>query len=154
MTTIAGKKLVHAPLASANALLQAVLGAHPAPSGTGARFVLRAGEAEQPAIVTLHPLHRPEDMTPRYGVHWEAEGGGRFPIFDGELVIGADEDYNSFFLVLDGTYVPPGGVPGYVFDAVIGHHIAQEAMHGLLDEICAEAERRFADAESAKHVPI
>jgi hypothetical protein len=117
-------------------------------------MVLRAGEAEQPAIVTLHPLHRPEDMTPRYSVHWEAEGGGHFPIFDGELVIEADEDYNSFFLALDGEYVPPGGLPGYVFDAVIGHRIADAAVHGLLSEICAEAERRFAAAEAAKPVHI
>jgi hypothetical protein len=152
MTMIADKKLVHAPLASASTFLQAVLAAHPAPSGPGARILLRAGEAEQSAIITLHPLHRPEDMTPRYGVHWEAEGGGRFPMFDGELVIEADEDYNAFLLVLNGTYVPPGGLPGHVFDAVIGHRIAQEAAHGLLNEICLETERRFTDAEAAKHV--
>jgi hypothetical protein len=154
MTIITDKTLVHAPLASASAFLQAVLAAHPAPGGSGARILLRAAQAEQSAIITLHPLHHPEDMTPRYGVHWEAEGGGRFPIFDGELVIEADEDYNTFFLVLNGTYVPPGGLPGYVFDAVIGHRIAQEAAHGLLNEIGTETERRFAEQEAAKRVPL
>src|ERR1700734_2836318 len=97
MTSIVEKELVHAPLASADRLLQAFFAAHPAPEGPRARIMLRAGDAAQPAIVELTQAHRPQDMTPRYAIHWEAEGGGLYPNFDGELSVEADEDYNAFW---------------------------------------------------------
>jgi hypothetical protein len=150
MTAIVQRELVHAPLASANTFLQAFFAAHPAPNSPDARIVLRAGDAAQPAIVSLHPAHRPEDMTPRYSVNWAAEGGGPYPVFDGELTIGSDEDYNAFWLVLDGAYSPPGGVAGQVFDAVIGHRIATASARGLLTEIRSEIETLFGAQESAK----
>lgn len=150
MTAIVEKELVHAPLASASPLLQAYFSAHPAPSGDGARVVLRAGEVAQPAIVTLHPNHKPADMTPRYRVHWEAEAGGPYPVFDGELTIGADEDDHAFWLVLDGRYAPPGGAAGAVFDAVVGHRIAAASARGLLGEMRAEIESVFKAEERAK----
>jgi hypothetical protein len=150
MTAIAQKELVHAPLASANTLLQAFFAAHSAPNGPNARIVLHAGDVAQSAIVSLDPAHRPEDMTPRYSVHWEAEGGGPYPVFDGELTIGSDEDYNAFWLVLDGAYLPPGGVAGQVFDAVIGRRIATASARGLLSEIRSEIEALFGAQESAK----
>ena len=150
MTAIVEKELVHAPLGSADTFLQAFLVAHPAPKGDGARIVLRAGDTAQSAIVTLHPARRPADMTPRYRVHWEAEDGGPYPDYDGELTIGADEDYNAFWLVLDGAYAPPGGVAGQLFDAVIGRRIAAASARGLLSEIRAEIEARFAAQEGAK----
>lgn len=150
MTAIAEKELVHAPLASADAFLKAYLAAHQAPKGDGARIVLQAGSMAQAAIITLHPAHRPADMTPRYKVHWEAEGGGPFPVFDGELTIGSDVDYNAFYVVIDGEYAPPGGIAGQVFDAVVGHRIATACARGLLNEIRTEIEARFAAQERAK----
>ena len=150
MSAIVEKDLVHAPLASANYFLQAFLAAHPAPKGAGARITLHAGDAAQPAIVSLEPAHRPEDMTPRYRVHWEAEGGGHFPIFDGELTVGADDDYDAFWLLLDGAYAPPGGVAGQLFDAVVGHRIAATSARGLLTEIRLEIEALFTAQERAK----
>ena len=150
MTAIVEKELVHAPLASANTFLQAFFAAHPAPKGPGARVLLHAGDTTQSAIVCLQPAHRPEDMTPRYKVQWEAEGGGPYPVFDGELTVGGDEDYNAFWLVLDGAYAPPGGVAGQVFDAVIGRRIAATSARGLLSEIRIEIEALFAAQESAK----
>jgi hypothetical protein len=154
MTTIVEKELVHAPLASADRLLQAFFAAHPAPEGPGARIMLRAGDAAQPAIVELRRAHRPQDMTPRYAIHWEAEGGGLYPNFDGELSVEADEDYNAFWFVLNGTYVPPGGVPGQLFDAAIGRHIAEATARGLLIEMRSETEAIFAAQESSKRAVV
>ena len=150
MSTIAEKELVHAPLASAGVFLEAYFAAHASPAIDGARVVLRAGDAAHTAIVTLTPAHRPEDMTPRYHVHWEAEGGGPYPVYDGELRIGADDDYNAFWLVLDGAYAPPGGIVGKLFDAVAGRAIAAASARGLLADIRAQIELLFAAQERAK----
>jgi hypothetical protein len=154
MTSIVEKELVHAPLASADRLLQAFFAAHPAPDGAGARIVLRAGETAQPAIVGLERVHRPEDMTPRYAIHWEAEGGGPYPDFDGELSVDADEDYNTFWFVLNGTYEPPGGVAGQLFDAAIGRRIAEATARGLLSEMRVETETLFAAQERTKRATV
>jgi hypothetical protein len=154
MTSIVEKDLVHAPLASADRLLQAFFAAHPEPDGAGAHIVLRAGEAAQAAIVTLKRAHRPADMTPRYAIHWEAEGGGLYPNFDGELSVESDEDYNAFWFVLNGSYEPPGGVAGQLFDAAVGHRIAETTARGLLSEMRAETEAIFAAQESAKRASV
>jgi hypothetical protein len=150
MTSIDEKELVHAPLASAGGFLEAYFAAHAGPKGDGARVTLHAGESAHTAIVTLTPAHRPEDMTPRFRVHWEAEDGGPYPIYDGELSIGADDDYDAFWLVLDGGYEPPGGPAGKVFDVVVGRGIAAAAARGFLAEIRTEIESRFGAQERAK----
>ena len=150
MTAIAERELVRAPLASANAFVQEYVAAHRAPKGNGARIILQAGEVAQAALITVDPAHRPEDMTPRYKVRWEAEAGGPYPVFDGELTIGSDVDYNAFWLVLDGDYAPPGGIAGQVFDAVIGRRIATACARGLLAEMRGDIEARFTAQEQAK----
>jgi hypothetical protein len=150
MSTIVEKELVHAPLAAADSLLQAFFAARPAPQGAGARIVLHAGDIAHAAIVRLGPAHRPEDMTPRYRVHWEAAATGPYPVFDGELLIGADNDYDDFWLLLDGTYMPPGGLAGKVFDAVAGHGIAVAVARNLLTEMRGAIETLFAAQEQAK----
>ena len=154
MTSIVEKDLVHAPLASADRILQAFFAAHPAPDGARARIVLHAGDVAQPAIVELTPAHRPEDMTPRYAIHWEAEGGGLYPNFDGELNVEADQDYNAFWFVLNGTYVAPGGVAGQLFDAAVGRRIAVATARGLLGEMRTETEAYFAAQERAKRATV
>lgn len=150
MSAIVERELVHAPLAAAGGFLEAFFASHAAAKGGGARVILHAGSAAHSAIVTLKSTHRPEDMTPRYRVHCEAEGSGPYPIYDGELSIGADMDYDAFWLVLDGAYAPPGGAAGKIFDAVAGHGIAIAAARGLLTEISAEIEVLFSDQERAK----
>lgn len=150
MSRITEKELVHAPLASAGDFLEAYFEGHAAPAGDGARVTLRAGETAHTAIVTLTPAHRPEDMTPRYHVHWEAEGGGPYPVYDGELHIGADNDYNAFWLVLEGSYAPPGGPAGLLFDVVVGRGIAAASARGLLADIRTVIESFFATQEHAK----
>jgi hypothetical protein len=144
------KQLVHAPLASAPHLIEAVLREHVPPNGSGSRIVLRAGGVAQAAIVGIRAIHRPADMTPRFAVHWEAEGDGPYPIFEGELHVEADEDYQTFFLTLEGGYEPPGGAAGQVFDAVIGRHVAIASARGLLQQLCTEIESLFAAEERRK----
>jgi hypothetical protein len=101
-------------------------------------------------MVRLEPAHRPEDMTPRYRVHWEGAEPGPYPVFAGELLIGADNDYDAFWLLLDGAYTPPAGIAGQVFDAVIGHRIATAVARNLLTEMRIAIETLFALQEQAK----
>jgi hypothetical protein len=150
MSSIDEKVLVHAPLASAARFLERYMAAHAVPTGTGSRVMLRAGELEKEAVVSLVAAHRPGDMTPRYAIHWEAEQPGPYPVFDGELTIAGDEDYNAFWLVVDGTYKPPGGIAGQVFDALVGHRIAETVTRGLGDAMRSEIETMFAEEEQRK----
>lgn len=149
MTEISEKQRISAPLASADRLLRAFFAAHPGPEGA-ARVVLHARDLQRPAVVTLTPAHRPGDMTPHYTVRWEAEGGGPYPVFRGELTVGGDEDYDSFWLRLAGGYEPPGGVAGKVFDVVLGHRIAEETARALLADMAGEIETQLAQEEAAK----
>jgi hypothetical protein len=150
MSSILEKVLVNAPLAAADSLLHAFVATHVVPDGAGARVVLHAGDVAHAAIVRLSSAHRPEDMTPRYRVRWEAADIGPYPVFDGELLIGADNDYEAFWLRLNGTYTPPGGVAGQVFDVLAGRRIATSVAYNLLSEMRAAIEAQFAAQEQAK----
>ena len=149
MTKISTRQRVQAPLGSANRLLQRFLTEHPGPDGA-ARIVLHGAGLERSAIATVTPAHRPQDMEPRYRVHWEAEGGGPYPVFDGILSIGADEDYSAFSLDLDGGYEPPMGLAGKTFDLVVGHRVAEETVRVLLAQIQHDIETTFNAEEAAK----
>jgi hypothetical protein len=142
MRLVEERDLVLVPLASADSFLRAYFASHPAPEGAGSRIVLRAGGIEEPAEVTVERVRRPGDVTPRYTIHWEAANGGPYPQFDGELIIEADAAFNGFWLTLLGAYVPPGGLPGRVFDATLGHHIARSTARHLLREMRVEIEAR------------
>jgi hypothetical protein len=83
-------------------------------------------------------------------VSWEPEGGGPFPTFGGELKILAADDYNSALLAIDGTYVPPGGTAGRVFDAAVGHTIASGTARQLLGQLKTAIEQYHVDEEREK----
>lgn len=150
MTRLAERGLVRAPLASAARFLTAFVAANAAPGGKGARVVLHVGGFSEPAIVTLTPTHQPGDMTPRFGIHWEAEGGGTFPVFYGELIVQADDDYNAFWIAIDGTYEPPAGIVGKVFDVIVGERLAAETTKNLIAMIRDYVERLFQSEEQHK----
>jgi hypothetical protein len=67
-------------------------------------------------------------------ISWSPHGGGPYPVFVGTL--SAEEEGGNFCrLDLDGAYMPPLGIAGAVFDAVVGHQIAVGVARQLLDEI-------------------
>jgi hypothetical protein len=105
---------------------------------------------ERTAIATLKPLHKPGEMLPHYGVTWTPERGGPFPAFSGDLAIENADDYNTFYLVLRGTYAPPLGAVGAAFDAVVGHRIAQSTARNLLATIADSIEADFLAVETTK----
>lgn len=114
---------------------------------------LREVELARVSVVHVAPAHRPGEMIARYAVSWEAAKSGPFPRFTGTLCVPNDEDYDSCFLRLEGTYEPPLGALGQAFDTAIGHAIAQRTGEDLLARIAAyleESSRRF---EAAKVHP-
>ncbi len=153
MSRISERVLVHAALPAADRLLSTFIAANPAPGGEGARVILHAANLSEPAIITVAASRRPGDMTPRYAVRWKAEGGGAFPEFDGSLLVEADEDYDAFWLVIEGAYAPPGGLAGQMFDAVVGNRIAVATTRDLLLAIRDAIEDVFAQEERRKLHP-
>jgi hypothetical protein len=75
-----------------------------------------------------------------FDVGWEPSGGG-FPRFSGTLSLENNEEFDSFTLMLKGSYDPPVGPSGQAFDAALGHRIAIATARDLLSRIRDEIER-------------
>jgi hypothetical protein len=105
---------------------------------------------ERTAIATLVPNHTAGAMMPQYAVTWVPEKAGPYPRFAGTLSVASSEDYDSFDLVLEGSYEPPLGAVGAAFDAVVGHRIAESTARNLLATIADSIEADFHEIESAK----
>jgi len=71
---------------------------------------------------------------PRGGVAfaWRPAWRG-FPSFGATLTVRPAGKETE--LVLEGSYVPPGGVIGRLFDRVVGEKLAARTMDGLLDQL-------------------
>ena len=89
-------------------------------------------------------------MTPRYSVAWAPEDPGPFPLFAGELRVENAEDYDAFWLVLEGSYEPPLGLVGAAFDRIAGARIAAICARNLLARIADEIETEFTEDEARK----
>lgn len=150
MSTIAERQLVAAPLPSADRFLTSFMRANAVSGGSAARLVLRSGEFAEAAIVTIVRVHVSGEMTPHYAIHWESQNGGAFPVFDGKLSVESDVDYERFWLVINGEYVPPGNVAGAMFDAVLGNRIAAATTRNLLASIRDSIETAYAREEREK----
>ncbi|HTJ25596.1 MAG TPA: hypothetical protein VMA36_05455 [Candidatus Limnocylindria bacterium] len=101
-------------------------------------------------IVKIARHDRRAAMIAAYDVQWESAGGGPFPRLRGTLSLPNDEDYDSCFLALDGTYEPPLGAAGAAFDAVVGHAVAQTTANDLLERIAEYLEHSYHITEAAK----
>lgn len=92
----------------------------------------------------------PASMIPQFSVRWESAGGGPFPQFRGTISVLSDEDYDTCFLALDGTYDPPLGAAGIAFDHAIGRTIAESCGNDLLERIGTYIEQTYRGVEAAK----
>ena len=101
-------------------------------------------------VVTYDRSTDPLHFDQPWGVHWKPSGGGPFPDFDGTLTVRADDDYTTCALELRGTYEPPLGAPGAMFDAVVGSRVASATARELLKEVGTKIEERYRKEEAAK----
>jgi hypothetical protein len=74
-------------------------------------------------------------------ISWMPEGTGVFPTFEGILIIRGKTGSDVSSVELDGSYTPPYGVAGQVFDAAIGRRIAQATAREFLKDVKAAIER-------------
>lgn len=132
--------------ADANGRLALTLRAPFEVPGLGSKVAL-----ERAAAISIErgPAHG--NARPLY-VRWSSEAGGPFPTFAGTLAIEADEEYTSCRLALVGSYEPPLGIAGKVFDTVLGHRIALATARDLLGRLAEYIEQCYADTEARKSV--
>jgi hypothetical protein len=160
MSNLSERTLVHCSVNQAARHLARYFKARGNSDGEVARLSLRAEvpvpgskttmKFERTAIATLVPRHKPGEMMPHYAVTWAPERAGPYPTFSGDLAIESADDYNSFYLVLTGTYDPPLGAVGAAFDAVVGHRIAENTARNLLAMIADSVEADFLAVEETK----
>lgn len=89
-----------------------------------------------------------------FDVHWESADGGPYPVFDGQLIVAADETYESCRLTLEGSYTPPGKVAGAAFDAVLGSKIASATAKELLARVRTFMREGYEKVESSKRLKL
>ena len=107
---------------------------------------------QRDVVATVSQLADSGNDLGRMSVDWEPAGGGLFPRFHGTLVASNDEGYESFSLVLDGSYEPPLGAGGAAFDAALGHRIAIATARNLLAEVRDGIEKAYAATEYSKQL--
>jgi hypothetical protein len=151
MTRVHSSKTVKAPVAFAAASLKDELNRRPEPD-TPLSFDLRMPLAALgiPGGVTLDrrvvasiapaPINGSEHPL---SLSWKAEGSDAFPEFRGTVrVVDSTRDEDSV-LVISGTYRPPGGFAGRVFDATVGARIARATLDDLLRQLSDRIETDY-----------
>jgi hypothetical protein len=76
-------------------------------------------------------------------IGWQPVGKGPLPSFDGTLAA-TPESEATCRLTIGGAYAPPGGVPGAIFDELIGVRIARATLAALLDQFKSAIESDYA----------
>ncbi len=74
-------------------------------------------------------------------VHWKPQRRYLFPDFHGVLTVRPQARGSS--LRIDGTYQPPFGSLGRVFDALAGRIVARRTLERLLDDLAQKIEARW-----------
>jgi len=105
---------------------------------------------ERDVHVSLKRQKRPVDAFDALDVRWEVPEGGPYPKFDGTLSVEANDDYDTFSLVLRGSYTPPGGIAGQAFDMALGHRIAEATARDLLERVKTDVEDSHHRVEEIK----
>jgi hypothetical protein len=113
----------------------------------GPRVGVQGLALDKGVIATLSRSPKHHALEDRIGVTWQPDVDGEpFPRFDGALSLEAATPKASI-LTLAGKYEPPLGGAGKLFDAALGHRIAQATARELLKEIADRIELGFAQDE-------
>ena len=101
-------------------------------------------------LVTYGAGSDPRHFDQPWTIRWTPTGGGPYPDFAGTLTVRADETYRSCELELEGSYEPPLGAAGKIFDAVAGSRIATATAREFLRRLARSIEERYAREEREK----
>jgi hypothetical protein len=142
MTQIREETIVRCPPQRAKGYLVDYLRSQKSEDG-GARLKLVAtiGPREGPhvsvsreAVASLEAAST-EPLEYKVRIRWTPATGGPLPDFEGAFHIQWDEEYGNCLLIVTGTYEPPLGAIGKVFDAAAGRKLAQSTLSALLDTL-------------------
>lgn len=98
---------------------------------------------ERPVTVELHYLPDTNLERPGLSIRWEPADTKLFPCFDGIIEAQACGVHDCR-LAIHGSYAVPFGLPGLLFDAVAGMHVAETTLDGLLSEFQTAIEADYA----------
>jgi hypothetical protein len=84
-------------------------------------------------------------------IAWRPQTRGLFPDFRGVLTVRPQRA--GVVLQIDGEYEPPFGLPGKIFDFIIGRAIAHRTMRNLLDYIAQSIQREY-EAEKVQRPAV
>jgi len=154
MTNVVQRHLLACPYGLAKAYLQFELGSDrqlwhlrvPTPAASVNPLVEFAKDVD----VTVRPSVDPMHFDQPWNITWAPHGGGPYPTFVGTLTVRADEDWNVAALELVGSYEPPMGAAGKVFDVLFGARLASATAKDLLAEIGQRLEAHYHRDEAAK----
>jgi len=156
MTNTHERLYLDAPYAQAQGALERRLGLWQGRGDCTLTLVAPVNGRDVARTVTAHAEQIPgaANYTVAYYLRWKAgdtASGIPTPGFSGTLTLSAGEDYHECSLLLDGAYEPPGGLPGVVFDQLLGRRIAHSTLTGLLEGVAQELQREHTAIEAAKH---
>lgn len=94
--------------------------------------------------VTVHVQKRrdAQNLNDEIAIRWEPGDGGPFPSLNASLIAWS-ETPDRTLVELRGTYEPPLGVAGRLFDDAVGHRIAQHTARAFLSTLAEGAEACF-----------
>jgi len=154
MTSLLQRQTVPCPYGMARKFLEIELvGGADEPS---VRWTLRIGpvpgafELAKDVDVTVTRGHDPLHFDQPWNLEWTPHAGGPYPSFSGTLTVRADEDWNAARLELIGSYDPPFGPAGLIFDAIAGTRIARATAKTLLADISRRLLARYGASEARK----
>jgi len=75
-------------------------------------------------------------------ISWVPEASGAFPRFQGTFTA-SPETEETCRLSLSGRYAVPGGVPGDMFDVVVGRRIARSSIGDFVERLGTAAEADY-----------
>ena len=90
--------------------------------------------------IEAHRTRDAENLNDVIRIAWTPEGTMVFPSFEGTLIVWSEGDPNLSYIELDGSYKPPLGTAGQVFDATIGQSIAHATAREFLKDLKAAIE--------------
>jgi hypothetical protein len=92
-------------------------------------------ELQRDVVAAVSPSAGGDADRAGIAITWEPQGGGPFPTFTGTLFADPADTGEECSLCIAGSYQPPGGIAGDVFDGAIGFWIARATAHDLLRQL-------------------
>lgn len=93
-------------------------------------------EIAHPVRVSVRRRRDQQNLNDEIAISWKAsEDGLVYPAFSGWLIVWSEDQPKRSFIELRGTYEPPLGNAGVIFDAAVGRRIAEHTARLFLEDL-------------------